>query len=352
LVRVLDEVARQPLSTERKTRRLLVVTRDDPETVRGGVETFCRRLKEVFPGSTVLPYAGSARPGRWLNEARDARAALGRIERELQRNPADVVVANGAAAWAWAGRDHLPPVVTVYHGTYAGYGRMLSRREPLHGLWTCTAGASLERWAGRGAACVAVSERVAMEALRHYGVDAVQIPNAVDLPEPAPRRDRRDRDRFRVLFVGRPTWSKGFDVLVAAAEQRPEWEWLGVGVPEGLHPAIQGLGELDPSEVADCYPCVDAVMVPSRYEGCSYVPLEAMAADCPVVVSDVGSFAQTGRFPYGFVVPKGSVEANLEALEEVRRDGTPFTPKKWVGKHHGFARFARSWRGLIEEMCS
>ena len=81
--------------------RLVLFTRDDPATSTGGVETFCTRLLELFPGSALIAYGGAAGKRRHLaDEARDAWIARRELARTVAALHPAAIVANGAAAWA------------------------------------------------------------------------------------------------------------------------------------------------------------------------------------------------------------------------------------------------------------
>ena len=131
----------------------------------------------------------------------------------------------------------------------------------------------------------------------------------------------RDLDQWRrqwaapeeemVLYVGRHVFEKGVDLLLAAAPKvlahRPQAKFIIAG--DGpCHNELKrqawelGLGEkvLFPGYVDDLtrnslYHLADAAVFPSRYEPFGLVALEAMAGGAPVIVSDVGGFAETVR---------------------------------------------------------
>ncbi|MEW6741491.1 MAG: glycosyltransferase family 4 protein [Planctomycetota bacterium] len=343
--------------------RVALLTRDDPAHARGGVETFCEHLQRALSVPLVLAYGGAAGRRLIFNEARDAFATMTQLVEAVSTHGIDVVVANGAAAWAldpkrWS-RD-LPPVITVYHGTYAGFGRATAAHSPVRGFWARHMGALLERRAGHvGAATVAVSPSVAREVEHFYRLHARVIPNAVMLRSVAVAQRDEVRRRWSLpvqasvgLFVGRGTWAKGFDLVLQLARARPSLTVVAAGVEprRGLAPNVRALGILTREEVGALYAGTDVVVLPSRYEGCSYVPLEAMAAGCPVVVSAVGAFEEPGPQPFGAVVPPGERNALLAAVDEVLASPSRFDPRRYVARHFGFEPFASAWKALLAEV--
>jgi glycosyltransferase involved in cell wall biosynthesis len=347
------------------TPRIVVLTRDDPTFSTGGVETFTRRLLSVFPGSEVVAYDGASGPRLLLDEARDARAVLPRLrERVAALRPA-VIVANGAAAWTIRGpraRELGVPVVTVYHGTYAGFGRAIAPVARWRGFVAKSYGAWLERRAGRErAAVVAVSARVAAEAELFYGATPRIIENcatldAATLPGSDSARARLGlpRDQRVLLFVGRAQRTKGFDLLVRLAKWRADWTILCAGVtPRPDHPTnLRALGVLSGVQLADAYAACDAVIHPSWYEGCPFALLDAIACDRPIVTTATGCFPTAGVHPFGVVLPELDAVALVTCANLVLEERSRFAPRESTAARFGFERFAKSWRALVGEVAS
>lgn len=120
-----------------------------------------------------------------------------------------------------------------------------------------------------------------------------------------PDRDvkiRYTKDIPFILYVGNAYPHKNLERLVAAWEAIQN-QWPGrlvfVGaqdyfserlqaavVARGLAHRIDFLGYVPDAELAQLYRAATAYVFPSLYEGFGLPPLEAMAADCPVVCSD------------------------------------------------------------------
>ncbi|MYH61782.1 MAG: glycosyltransferase family 4 protein, partial [Caldilineaceae bacterium SB0675_bin_29] len=109
-----------------------------------------------------------------------------------------------------------------------------------------------------------------------------------------------------LFYVGRITPEKGVQVLLQALpsirEKHPNVRLLVAGrnseqlqplVDElGIGDAVELLGFID-SDMRDClYRSVDAAVFPSLYEPFGIVALEAMAAGCNVIASQVGGLAE------------------------------------------------------------
>lgn len=107
-----------------------------------------------------------------------------------------------------------------------------------------------------------------------------------------------------LLYVGQLKYRKGFDLLAKAMPlvlaKYPTASFVFVGhIPrqqadleaitrqDGTTSALHLLGQPDPAELQRLYRAATALVLPSRYEGFGLPPLEAMAADCPVITTDV-----------------------------------------------------------------
>jgi glycosyltransferase involved in cell wall biosynthesis len=271
--------------------------------------------------------------------ARDA-VALARLLRLCRRERFDLVHTHAAKA-GFLGRlaarltgtpaVHTPHVFPFDRGGQPLADALYVRLERLAGRWTDRIVllsyyqmAQLER-------------RRIMPAAR-----AEVVPNGVDAGAlvPADRTEARmhlglPADAFVVLAAGRLCRQKGFDLLVDAAAMAGAGEGglliliAGTGEDEtalrakvassGLQAVVRMMGQVE--DLGDHYAAADLVALPSRYEGCPYVLLEAMACGRPVACADVsgmGEFVRDGET--GFLVPAGDPAAWAERLRSAAQD--------------------------------
>jgi glycosyltransferase involved in cell wall biosynthesis len=138
----------------------------------------------------------------------------------------------------------------------------------------------------------------------------------------------------RILFVGRPFYLKGVDLLLRAfndiADEFPDFTLRIVGhLPEKDeyrhlfegHPQIEFFGSVMPDKVldlaADCY----VLVLPSRSEGMPRVLMEAMASGRPIIASSVGGIPHYIRHAEtGVLFEREDVEGLKKALREVLSD--------------------------------
>jgi phosphatidylinositol alpha-mannosyltransferase len=193
----------------------------------------------------------------------------------------------------------------------------------------------LEKIAGR----IAVSGAARKVIVEHLGGDAVVIPNGVAV---AHYRDAQPFDGFpreggTIGFIGRYTEPrKGMDVLVDAvdilAADRPGLRVLIAGrgdaedfmddLPSALVQRMQLLGQVSEADKARLLRSVDVYCAPNTgQESFGVILLEAMAAQTPIVASDIEAFRRVldgGRAGRQFAT--GDATALAEALADVLDD--------------------------------
>ena len=140
-----------------------------------------------------------------------------------------------------------------------------------------------------------------------------------------------------VGFFGRLVPQKGADVLLAAVAKvvatMPQVRFVFHGAGDmadalraetetrGLTASVRFAGGYSQADVIGLMRQTDVVAVPSRWEGCPYVVLEAFQAGVPVVASAVGGIPdliQDGVS--GLCVAPGNPDALADALVTLLRD--------------------------------
>jgi glycosyltransferase involved in cell wall biosynthesis len=335
-----------------------VLISPNPASNAGGVERFCVLLASVLqsagwttslvgPDGAVPP--ALARIG--LSPSLQALSAT----RGARRASADLVISNGFLGGPTGGRR-----IHVFHGTMVVHALKDVTSSRRYRLRQAVGGALPEVLCGRGAKVVAVSTSTASEVRRVYrqGVDAV-IPNGVDteLFSPGDRataraRLRLDREERYALFVGRFEQLKGADLLPEAC-RRAGFKLLVAG--PSAPPSAISLGTLAPADLGDGYRAANCVVLPSRYEACSFVVLEALASGVPLITTAVG-----GMEDFLSVCPSYSpfiVRPDLDSVTGALCRVGAFDSaevlaeaRAYVERYNGFEVFARRWLELIAEV--
>ena len=173
-----------------------------------------------------------------------------------------------------------------------------------------------------------------------------------------------------ILAVGRVSYEKGIDTLIAALptilRRVPEARLVIAG--PFVFPDVQKLKEqlralrlerfvtfasdLTDNELAGLYRRAEVVAFPSRYEAFGIVAIEAMAYGTPVVVSDAGSLPEvvcSGEF--GLIHRVGDAKSLAEAVAKVMLNDDVADALKAAGSDHVQARHSReSQKAILEQV--
>jgi glycosyltransferase involved in cell wall biosynthesis len=343
--------------------RHAIVMSPVPEGNAGGVERFSNLIADALRerGWRVSIVGPTSEPGRWTfrlgGSALHWSLSAGRAAAAAASRP-DLIVGNG---FLGLGGPRAAARVQVFHGTSIGEAfaarRGLKRRDfirRLFGYWP------LEALMCRAGELVVVSESAAEETRRYYRrAPAAVIPNGVDTAVFRPRDRASARLRLQLddgaryaLFVGRPEYRKGADLLLDGT-RAAGWELLHAGAPELK--GARALGLLQPEQLADAYAAADCLLFPTRYEACSYVLLEALASGTPAVTTRVG-WTQTllrdlPAYEALCVNPSvADVAARLRWLEDADTSALMSTVREFVTARNDLTRFRSDWLALIDRV--
>lgn len=283
-----------------------------------GEDAHCRRICIPEPGA-----GGSlvARARRGLLSARARRVA----RRMLREERADLLHLHFPGdRFDVLSRQNRPLVIT-YHGSDV---LQLERGRP---------SPVLDRLNRKASRIVVVSEFLKRDLLARrpeLEPKVVCVRNGRPGIAPLEREHAEGENGCRLLFVGDLLPVKGVDLLVEAFGRlrgegaRCSLTLLGAGKEEprlrrrleelGLAGEVTFRGEVGPEEVRAEMVRADLLVLPSRREGLPNVPLEAMAAGCPVLGSTAGGIPEVvmdGR--NGRLFPAGDVDALCERLREL-----------------------------------
>lgn len=175
----------------------------------------------------------------------------------------------------------------------------------------------------------------------------------------------------RVTFIGRLVLQKGVDVLLRSAAtwlrlfpdtmlqivgdgpQRSQLADLAVRL--GIDRRVAWLGYR--SDVADILKATDLFVLPSRWEGMPNALLEAMAAGCPVVASDVEGVAEIlGEDGREQMVPPNDVAALSRAVARMlaspaHAEELGIRNLRRVAEHFSWDRVANMYEALWDPAC-
>lgn len=304
----------------------LAIVSDTPRRNMGGVERFTYSLVDVLRkrNITVDIYdqgnLGEYLP-RWYDKfglqmpRRSQLLGMEAIRKIPESKPVvNVIMQNGISGWNI--REQAgPPRIVVHHGTWRGNASYsfpantrLRTRVARYVLTDRMLG-GLEKYTSTGATSVSVSGAVAAELMHSYaGIRSVVIPNGIDTTHFSKLGRGRCReiygigpDKYVACFTGRIEIGKGADILLEIARkawrERPEIKFLIAtdSIPTDWPANVLFVKNVGYEELPQVYSAADVFLFPTRYEGCSYSLLEAMACELPIITGRVGYAADIHR---------------------------------------------------------
>lgn len=228
-----------------------------------------------------------------------------------------------------------------------------------------------ERKCLRGAARIHVTSPTEADDLRRCGLalsTLAEIPNGVDLDERVVRRPVAGL----VLFLGRLSWKKNLEALIAAIAELPAASLLLAGPDdEGLSPSllqmardvgcgarVRFIGSVGSSEKRHLFATAACTVLPSINENFGNVVIEAMAQGCPVVVSPGVGARSVVSASGGGVVAAGADAASLKSaitllLEDPKSaEARGEVGARYVREHLSWGAVAAQMVGMYREMCA
>jgi len=215
-------------------------------------------------------------------------------------------------------RKYRVPLLATIHATEKGRGRGNLGNDLSHAIHSAEWWLTYEAWR-----VIACSAFMAQEIISYFNIppDKVDVvPNGVDIA-PFRQYDGMDLTGFRAMYalpeeeivfnVGRIVAEKGVQVLIEAVPRvlaaQPQAKFVIAGrgdmVDElrrrawelGVGQKVLFCGYISDEDRNRLYRVAHCAVFPSLYEPFGIVALEAMAARCPVVVSDVGGLREVVR---------------------------------------------------------
>lgn len=295
--------------------KVLMVTRDFPPYLVGGMGIFVKNMAELLPKMGVkLTIVGPLKNTKQRYEKINDNLEIYRVptygKTFLTKVPTLAYFAGKLARGLDYDLAHLltpcfthfkcPTIVNFQSTRYGEYKALVKDKAYVAG-WLNTLYIPLEKNMAENADIILVlTEKMKEEILKFCHVDKQKIqvlPNGVDLTRFKPQKKKKRNNIKKILYVGRLDLRKRVSDLIQAFKKinnkikaelviagegalRKNLETLARGYP------VRFLGKVPHKNIPCLYQESDLVVVPSSYEGFPLVILEAMASGIPVLTSD------------------------------------------------------------------
>jgi glycosyltransferase involved in cell wall biosynthesis len=334
----------------------VLLTLTSSSSVRGGVEIFSSHLKKAVPGLEIVDY-DSIRP-----QFREPFPLLKnpvyakRLDEWFMKNSnayrPEIVFTNGMDGWNLKASLGCP-VINIQHGTFAAFAEKAMKKTSPNYWRIRHIYARYERLSAAKATRIIANSPFTRENLKkYYRLESGVINNAVDTETIRPVKNARKilglpEDKDIGIFVGRPDYTKGFDIVEAVAEKFPDMIFLCI-TPFPFRPRPRNMlafSGLPHKKLCVYYSAADICINPSRFEGFGYVPLESLACNTPVIGNPTGVFASfkvTGFSPVERNVPEFYFKKLTDVLS------SPEKSRHEIKKLFSFRQFSKAYRKIAD----
>ena len=227
---------------------------------------------------------------------------------------------------------------------------------------------ALERRNLAQAAAVHVTSELEARDLRNLGLKTrriVVVPNGIDDAAVADPNECGAANRHgqpNILFLGRITWKKGLDRLIAAMARVPQATLTIAGNDEeglqttleqqaqeqGIAARVVFVGPVSGSAKSLLLRTASVFVLPSHSENFGIAVLEAMAAGCPVIVSAEVGLADTVRKAGAGLVSPTDPEGLARSITALLADPELRLRMGAAGRAEATGRFG--WQAIAAQM--
>ncbi len=321
--------------------KIHVISQIRLDRIAGGTEFFLSQLPKFF---SEVEYTFPSKESGSSAEYLRAKEAWNIFFKRKENMDCDAILTLGLGGWA-APKDLLIPRINVFQGNWRGFRNhcytILEKS-----WWSITLRkVRYERLSGRNSLNIAPSRFIAA-ILKKEGMNNINVVHNTPNIKTGTKTESAEK---KILFVGRATREKGFDIFVKTARMNPKLEFMAVlfgkNAVKNLPDNVQVIRDLPHHEMGEIYSQADVLLFPSRFEGSSYTVLEAFAADIPVIGTPVGLFPELSDFP-GTMIGKWKAQSFSNALKEVR--GQDHTPADFLHQNFSFEKIRDEWKRALE----
>ena len=162
----------------------------------------------------------------------------------------------------------------------------------------------------------------------------------------------RKRDDY-ILFTGRPTREKGFDVFLEVVKAFPKEHFAALLLTDksltDLPENLKIYGNIPYDNISTVYEKAKMLISPSLFEGNSYSILEALKGDIPIIASNVGLIWEFDKIP-GKKILRHSGKNYISAVRDILNEGTYISPKTFFNDNFSPHIIKKNWKKVLGDI--
>lgn len=349
--------------------RLALLAHAPEEEWKGGIKTVLVHLRQAFPKLEIFPKpewcaktgSSSRQGGIWYVDWFKEDWKYSRLLRQRHtQHPWDLLFTYSCTGIPLNAGNMGIPCIHLYLGCFKEFARQTFKSR-WEALLQGTVVGWMDRKSGKNKFCTVPSLPVQAEIKRHYGLESEVIPAGVEIGDSAASFRPEARAKLRLgtdqkigLYVGRLEYAKGQDILLELAKALPFVTFVCVTDTQGFFPSLPNLvirKDISPEEQKLWCQASDFFFLPTRYESASYVMLEAMSFNLPVVASR--RVGQVIFDPFPGIGPEegvyicGDLPEYREAIARCLSMKQMPQTRAFVETHHSLGRFCENYQNLV-----
>lgn len=216
----------------------------------------------------------------------------------------------------------------------------------------------MERQSTRKAAVnIAISEYVAQQMKTHLRASRPEvILNGVDTRffSPGLRQPQIEGRPIRLLFVGKPSRRKGFDIVARIVRELGDgaiFTCVGPAPAGRCPPKGTYTGPVDENALREYYRAADLLLFPSRAEGFGLVAAEAMSCGLPVLACKDTAVAEVVASGCGILHDPDDVEGYVTSIRLLRINPGTLEEMSRLARRHATQHLDEgTWLDRIERV--
>lgn len=324
----------------------ILISQLNTKKIGGGVEVFIQRLKAMFPKITIVDTNDITNISRF--EHITAKMVTKFALKNYDLKNYDFIITLGIGGWYLAKKykGKIPPRLNFFRGSWLGM-----RNYCFYPLSKKYIGISIlkipyEKQSGINAQNIAISKFVSKSLVEEKMNNIRYLYNTTLL-------EYEHKSNDHILFIGRPTYEKGFDIFLKVVQRNPNEQFVAIlfsnKIIKKYYDNLQIFYNISHEDISKYYEKAKLLLFPSRYEGGGTVVLEALKGEIPVIISNVGSLWEFDKIP-GIKVDSWNFEDYVVALRNFLENGTKKDPKKFFEDHFSIEIIKGQWTDLLNKI--